>query len=126
MPEERELAGRDLRELPGGVSNVTHGEDVRRGVGYAVGFKNIGFSAGFDDYSTARVTLSVEDGEPLARVHTPAAEFGQGLVTLQAQIALTELGITRVAVVPADTRVRSAGSSSASRQTYVTLLSFMG
>jgi xanthine dehydrogenase D subunit len=120
MPEERGLAGRDLRELPGGVSNVTHGEDVRRGVGYAVGFKNIGFSAGFDDYSTARVTLAVEDGEPLVRVHTAAAEVGQGLVTLQAQIARTELGVERVAVEPADTRVGSAGSTSASRQSYVT------
>ena len=120
MPEERELAGRDLRELPGGVSNVTHGEDVRRGVGYAVGFKNIGFSAGFDDYSTARVTLGVEEGEPLVRVHTAAAEVGQGLVTLQAQIARTELGVGRVAVEPADTRVGSAGSTSASRQSYVT------
>ena len=28
----------DLRELPGGVSNTTHGEGVRRGVGYAAGF----------------------------------------------------------------------------------------
>jgi len=120
MPEERDLEGRDLRELPGGVSNVTHGEDVKRGVGYAVGFKNIGFSAGFDDYSTARVTLSVDDGEPLVRVHTAAAEVGQGLVTLQAQIARTELGVERVAVEPADTRVGSAGSTSASRQSYVT------
>ena len=120
MPEEREPHGRDLRELPGGVSNVTHGEGVRRGVGYAVGFKNIGFSAGFDDYSTARVTLSVEDGEPLVRVHTAAAEVGQGLVTLQAQIARTELGVERVAVEAADTRVGSAGSTSASRQSYVT------
>ncbi|QIN83914.1 xanthine dehydrogenase subunit D [Rubrobacter tropicus] len=120
MPAEQDLVGRDLRELPGGVSNVTHGEDVKRGVGYAVGFKNIGFSAGFDDYSTARVTLSVEDGEPLVRVHTAAAEVGQGLVTLQAQIARTELGVERVAVEPADTRVGSAGSTSASRQSYVT------
>lgn len=120
MPEEQTLVGRDLRELPGGVSNVTHGEDVKRGVGYAVGFKNIGFSAGFDDYSTARVTFSIEDGEPLVRVHTAAAEVGQGLVTLQAQIARTELGVERVAVEPADTGVGSAGSTSASRQSYVT------
>jgi CO/xanthine dehydrogenase Mo-binding subunit len=41
-------------------------------------------------------------------------------VTVQAQIARTELGIERVAVLNADTRVGSAGSSSASRQTYVT------
>ncbi len=120
MPEEEGLTGRDLRELPGGVSNVTHGEDVKRGVGYAVGFKNVGFSAGFDDYSTARVTLSVEGGEPLVRVHTAAAEVGQGGVMVQAQIARTELGVEKVAVLPADTSVGSAGSTSASRQTYMT------
>ena len=116
----RPTDGRDLRELPGGVSNTTHGEGVRRGVGYAVGFKNVGFSEGFDDYSTARVRLSIDGGEPLVEVHTAAVEVGQGLVTVQAQIARTELGVERVAVLTADTRVGSAGSSSASRQTYVT------
>ncbi|HKE81673.1 MAG TPA: 2-oxo-4-hydroxy-4-carboxy-5-ureidoimidazoline decarboxylase [Solirubrobacteraceae bacterium] len=106
--------------LPGGIANVTHGEGVRRGVGYAVAMKNIGFSEGFDDYSTARVRLSTDDGEPLVEVHTAAAEVGQGIVTVVAQIARTELGVERVAVLDADTRVGSAGSSSASRQTYVT------
>lgn len=120
LPEEDEVMGRDLRLLPGGVSNVTHGEGVRRGVGYAVGYKNIGFSAGFDDYSTARVTLGVEEGVPLVRVHTAAAEVGQGLISVEAQVARTELGVERVAVLPADTAVGSAGSSSASRQTYMT------
>ena len=107
-------------ELPGGVANVTRGEGVRRGVGYAVGFKNVGYSEGFDDYSTARVRLSLAGGEPLAEVHTAAAEVGQGLVTVQEQIARTELGVERVVVLPADTQVGSAGSSSASRQTMMT------
>jgi CO/xanthine dehydrogenase Mo-binding subunit len=62
----------------------------------------------------------MESGEPLVEVHTAAAEVGQGLITVQAQIARTELGVERVAVLAADTRVGSAGSSSASRQTYVT------
>jgi len=106
--------------LPGGVANVTHGEGVRRGVGYGIGIKNIGFSEGFDDYSTARVRLSVDAEGPLVEVHTAAAEVGQGVVTVQAQIARTELGVERVAVLDADTRVGSAGSTSASRQTYVT------
>jgi xanthine dehydrogenase D subunit len=110
----------DLRELPGGVSNTTHGEGVVRGVGYAIGIKNVGFSEGFDDYSTARVRLAVVRGEPAVTVHTAAAEVGQGLVTVQAQIARTELGVDRVVIHPADTSVGSAGSSSASRQTYVT------
>ncbi|HEX6695825.1 MAG TPA: 2-oxo-4-hydroxy-4-carboxy-5-ureidoimidazoline decarboxylase, partial [Solirubrobacteraceae bacterium] len=106
--------------LPGGVANVTHGEGVRRGVGYGIGIKNIGFSEGFDDYSTARVRLSMDGGEPLVEVHTAAAEVGQGINTVVAQIARTELGVERVAVLDADTRVGSAGSTSASRQTYVT------
>jgi CO/xanthine dehydrogenase Mo-binding subunit len=110
----------DLRELPGGVSNTTHGEGVVRGVGFGIGIKNVGFSEGFDDYSTARVRLEVVAGEPAVTVHTAAAEVGQGLVTVQAQIARTELGVENVVIHPADTTVGSAGSSSASRQTYVT------
>ncbi len=93
---------------------------MRRGIGYAAGFKNIGYSEGFDDYSTARVRLSLVHGEPLAEVHTAAAEVGQGLVTVQEQIARTELGVERVVVLPADTQVGTAGSSSASRQTMMT------
>jgi xanthine dehydrogenase D subunit len=110
----------DLTQMPGGVSNTTHGEGVRRGVGYAVGFKNVGYSEGFNDYSTARVRLSVVNGRPRAEVHTASAEVGQGLVTVQAQIAGTELGVTDVLVLDADTQVGSAGSSSASRQSYIT------
>jgi CO/xanthine dehydrogenase Mo-binding subunit len=110
----------DQRELPGGVSNTTHGEGVRRGVGYAVGFKNVGYSEGFDDYSTARVRISADADGPLVEVHTAAVEVGQGIATVQAQIARTELGVERVVVLPAHTAVGSSGSTSASRQTYVT------
>ena len=110
----------DLRALPGGVSNTTHGEGVVRGIGYGVGIKNICFSEGFDDFSTARVRLELVGGEPVAVVHTASAEVGQGLVTLQAQIARTELGIEQVTIATADTAVGSAGSTSASRQSYMT------
>ena len=120
MPPQADAGHLDLTAMPGGVSNTTHGEGVRRGVGYAVGFKNVGYSEGFDDYSTARVRLSIVNGRPVAEVHTAAAEVGQGLVTVQAQIAATELGVSNVVVVDADTQVGSAGSSSASRQTYIT------
>ena len=95
--------------VPGGIANVTRGEGVVRGVGYAVGFKNVGFSEGFDDFSTARVRLSEVRGEPLVEVHTAAAEVGQGLVTVMGQIARTELGVENVLVLPADTQVGSAG-----------------
>ncbi|MFJ3336421.1 xanthine dehydrogenase family protein molybdopterin-binding subunit [Streptomyces sp. NPDC086766] len=123
LPPERQWEsseGADVRQLPGGLSNTTHGEGVVRGVGYAVGIKNVGFSEGFDDYSTARVRMEVLAGEPVATVHTAMAEVGQGGVTVHAQIARTELGVAQVTIHPADTRVGSAGSTSASRQTYVT------
>ncbi|NBE93768.1 xanthine dehydrogenase subunit D [Nonomuraea sp. KC401] len=120
MPLPEGPPATDLRALPGGVSQTTHGEAVRRGVGYGVGIKNICFSEGFDDYSTARVRAELVGGEPHVTVHTAAAEVGQGLVTLQAQIARTELGVADVTVATADTAVGSAGSSSASRQSYVT------
>ncbi|MFJ6074259.1 xanthine dehydrogenase family protein molybdopterin-binding subunit [Streptomyces sp. NPDC093065] len=123
MPPERQWEsseGADVRQLPGGLSNTTHGEGVVRGVGYAVGIKNVGFSEGFDDYSTARVRLEIAGGRPVVTVHTAMAEVGQGGVTVHAQIARTELGVTQVTIRPADTRVGSAGSTSASRQTYVT------
>jgi xanthine dehydrogenase D subunit len=113
-------AAPDLRLLPGGVGNTTHGEGLRRGVGYAVGYKNVGFSEGFDDYSTARIRLEIVAGEPVVTVHTAAAEVGQGLVTIEQQICRTELGVGSVVIVPKDTGVGSAGSTSASRQTYVT------
>ncbi|MFD6348291.1 xanthine dehydrogenase subunit D [Streptomyces roseolus] len=124
MPPERqwETAGEsaDVRALPGGLSNTSHGEGVVRGVGYAVGIKNVGFSEGFDDYSTAKIRLEVINGEAVATVHTAAAEVGQGGVTIHAQIARTELGVQQVTIHPADTQVGSAGSTSAGRQTYMT------
>ncbi|MFJ8332470.1 xanthine dehydrogenase family protein molybdopterin-binding subunit [Streptomyces sp. NPDC094437] len=123
LPPERQwesTEGVDVRQLPGGLSNTTHGEGVVRGVGYAVGIKNVGFSEGFDDYSTAKVRMEVIAGEAVVTVHTAMAEVGQGGVTVHAQIARTELGVTQVTIHPADTQVGSAGSTSASRQTYVT------
>ena len=120
LPPPRRQGRPDPAALPGGVANATRGEGVRRGVGFAAGFKNVGYSEGFDDYATARVRLALSGGAALVEVRTAAAEVGQGLVTVQAQIARTELGVERVVVAPADTCVGSAGSSSASRQTWMT------
>ena len=83
--------------LPGGPGNTTRGEGVRRGVGFAVGFKNIGYSEGFDDYSAARVRLFA-DGR--AEVHCAAAEVGQGVTGVILQVARTELGTEDVALAP--------------------------
>lgn len=111
LPAETE---RDL--LPGGSGLTTDPEHVRRSIGYAISMKNLGFSEGFDDYSQARVRLAGEG----AIVETAAIEVGQGLVTVLAQIARTALGISDVTVRHVDTsKIDSAGSTSASRQTQV-------
>ena len=91
MPDPEELP-RDPIRLPGGAGNTTRGEGVRRGVGFAVGFKNICYSEGFDDFCAARVRLFADaDGELVAEVHSAAAEVGQGVVNVMAQVARTEL-----------------------------------
>jgi xanthine dehydrogenase D subunit len=106
--------------LPGGTGRTADREHVRRGVGFAVGFKNLMFSEGFDDYSTASVRVETgSDGDPVATVHCAAAELGQGFVTLAQQIVRSELGVARVQLRSADTAIGSAGSSSASRQTWM-------
>jgi xanthine dehydrogenase D subunit len=100
--------------LPGGSGLTSERAHVRRGVGYAIGIKNLGFSEGFDDYAQARVRVTA-DG---AVVETAAIEVGQGLVTVLAQLARSGLGLSRAAVRHVDTsQIDSAGSTSASRQT---------
>jgi len=135
MPDLQPARGRDQLDYPGTTGNVTHGEGVRVGVGYAVGFKNTAFSEGFDDSATARVTLSRSEptgflksapeasGEAqrpgsgvVAEIRTAAVEMGQGLTTVLTQIARTELGVERVVLHTADTSMGNAGSTSASRQ----------
>jgi len=120
LPSEEPTTPLDLRALPGGVANTTHGEGIKRGVGYAIGIKNVAFSEGFDDFATARVRLFAAGGEPQVEVHSAAAEVGQGVGIVQIQVARTELGVESVTLLPADTAVGSAGSSSASRQTWMT------
>jgi CO/xanthine dehydrogenase Mo-binding subunit len=114
---EREELPRDPIRLPGGAGNTTRGEGVRRGVGFAVGFKNLAYSEGFDDFCAARVRL-LEDGS--AEVHCAAAEVGQGVTDVILQVARTELGTDDVRLAPGTTAtVDSAGSASASRMTWM-------
>jgi CO/xanthine dehydrogenase Mo-binding subunit len=120
LPMPAALAADDPLAMPGGVGNITHGEGVRRGTGLAVGFKNVCYSHGFDDFSTARVRLVRERGEAVAYVLTAASEVGQGIVLVCEQIARTALGVQRVVVETPSTEIDSAGSSSASRQTWMT------
>ncbi|HEY8491860.1 MAG TPA: xanthine dehydrogenase family protein molybdopterin-binding subunit [Dehalococcoidia bacterium] len=91
----------------------------RYGRGLASAVKNVGYSFGFDDHATARVTLT-QDG---AVVRTGAAEVGQGVEMVLAQIAAQTLDLPpeRVRVEWQDTAAApEAGSTSASHQTFVT------
>ena len=116
-PPAPEELPREAIRLPGGAGNTTRGEGVRRGVGFAVGFKNICYSEGFDDFCAARVVLD-EDGT--AEVHCAAAEVGQGVSEVILQVARLELGTEDVTVTSGSTAdVGSAGSSSASRMTWM-------
>ncbi len=116
-PPPPEELPRDPIRLPGGAGNTTRGEGVRRGVGFAVGFKNIAYSEGFDDSCAARVRL-LPDGS--AEVHCAAAEVGQGVTGVILQVARTELGIDDVRLAPGQTAtVGSSGSASASRMTWM-------
>jgi CO/xanthine dehydrogenase Mo-binding subunit len=119
MPEPEELP-RDPLRLPGGSGNTTRGEGVRRGVGFAVGFKNVCYSEGFDDSTAARVRLTGTDHGLEAEIHCAAAEVGQGVVNVILQTARTELELDDVVLGSATTRsVGSAGSASASRMTWM-------
>ncbi|SVA34055.1 uncharacterized protein METZ01_LOCUS86909, partial [marine metagenome] len=126
LPDEPDQATFDPRAHPGGVGNTTHGEGIRRGVGYALGVKAIGFSGGVDDTSTARVTLWIRDGLPVAEVQTAATELGQGIVSLEAQVVRTELGVQEVLLAVKDTTIDEAGASSASRQSWMTCGAVLG
>jgi len=117
LPPEEPPQRRHPIFLPGGTGNVSRGESLRRGVGFALGYKNIAYSGGFDDSAEARVRLFRGPGGAVAEVHSAAAEVGQGIHTILLQVARTELGMEQVVLHPPDTQVGSAGSTSASRQT---------
>jgi xanthine dehydrogenase D subunit len=120
LPAEPDPVDRDPLSWPGGSGGSSRGEGVRRGVGFALGYKNIGFSEGFDDTAEVRLELVTDAEGPLLHVRTAAVECGQGLLTVITQIVRTELGIARVFLHDADTSIGSAGSTSASRQTVMT------
>lgn len=97
---------------------------LRRGIGVACAYKNVGYSLGFEDTSTAEVTLTLDDGGEIMRalIKIGASEVGQGVWTALRQIAADALGVDigKVHLALVDTAaVPNAGSSSASRHVYM-------
>jgi CO/xanthine dehydrogenase Mo-binding subunit len=105
----------DVLAQPGGAGRTADAGQVRRGVGFAVGYKNLMYGEGYMDESCA--TVELRDGQ--VTIRCAAAEVGQGWVTLAGQIARSVLGVESVTVAAADTAVGSAGSTSASRQSWM-------
>ena len=105
----------DIRQIPGGTGLTAQPRNIVRGVGWGVSMKNLMYSEGFDDYSTARCRMT--DG--VVSVKFATSEVGQGFTMLAQQIARTILGVDEVLLDTIDTQVGSAGSTSASRQTWM-------
>ncbi len=95
---------------------------IRRGIGFAAGFKNVGFSFGYQENSYARVELRGASDIEEATLFIAGADVGQGHHTVMAQAAAETLGIPfeRVRTITSDTaRMGDSGSASASRLTYM-------
>jgi CO/xanthine dehydrogenase Mo-binding subunit len=94
---------------------------LRRGVGLAVAFKNVGFSFGYQENCWARVELHGGADIQEAVVSIGSAEVGQGSHTVIRQMAADalDLHVEHVHLVAADTATSpgSSGSASSSRMT---------
>ncbi|MFN2165722.1 MAG: xanthine dehydrogenase family protein molybdopterin-binding subunit, partial [Anaerolineae bacterium] len=94
-----------------------------RGIGIAVGYKNVGFSFGYQENCWAKVELRGEEKVEEAVVYIGSAEVGQGTHTAIKQMAAEalKLPLEQVALVVSDTATSpgSSGSVSASRMTFM-------
>lgn len=93
---------------------------LRRGIGIACGMKNVGYSFGFPEQSTATVELFGKAELERAVVRIGAADVGQGSHLIFRQIAAQTLGLPleHITMICDDSsETPNAGSASASRMT---------
>lgn len=94
----------------------------RRGVGFACGYKNVGYSFGFPEHSWAAVELRGGAKIQEVIVRQGGADVGQGSHTIFAQMAADAIGVPleKVRLEVSDTASSgSSGSASASRLTFM-------
>jgi CO/xanthine dehydrogenase Mo-binding subunit len=99
-----------------------HGDKVRRGIGFSIGYKNVGFSFGYQENCWAAIELYGDAEIEQAVLRQSAAEVGQGSHTAMIQMAAQALQISveKINLAAADTAItESAGSVSASRMTFM-------
>ena len=102
---------------------------LKRGVGFACAFKNVGFSFGAPENCTA--TVELHGGAEIERVvvYHAGADVGQGAHTVMAQMAAEAVGVPveRVKLIVSDTAyTHNSGSASASRLTFMSGNSIKG
>lgn len=93
-----------------------------RGRGFAAGFKNVGFSFGYQENCWAKVELHGNGEIEKVIVHHAGAEVGQGAHTVMAQMAAEAVGVSvdKVRLFTSDTATMgNSGSVSASRMTFM-------
>lgn len=106
----------------GGPRPANEASHLRRGIGIACGIKNVGYSFGYREQSTATVELHGIGELESATVRIGAADVGQGAHLVLRQIAAETLGLPlgRVTMITDDSALApNAGSASASRMTLV-------
>jgi CO/xanthine dehydrogenase Mo-binding subunit len=104
------------------VQAVQDGASSARGRGFACGFKNVGFSFGYQENSWARIELHGKDEIEHAVLWHASAEVGQGTHTVMVQMAAEALGIPvgKIALFTSDSATMgNPGSVSASRMTFM-------
>ncbi len=95
---------------------------LKRGIGFAAAFKNVGFSFGAPENCWATVELHGATEIERVVVRHAASEVGQGSHTVIAQMAAeaADVPLEKVQLVMADTAVTdNSGSVSASRMTFM-------
>lgn len=95
---------------------------LRRGVGFACGFKNVGYAFGFPEHSWAAIELRGGGEIEEVIVTAAGADVGQGAHTVIMQMAAEAAGVPlhKVRLAPSDTALAdSSGSASASRLTFM-------
>jgi len=95
---------------------------LKRGIGFAAGIKNVGYSFGFPEQATATVELFGRGAVEHAIVRAGVAEVGQGTHLAMRQIAagVLDLPIADIAIIADDSaEAPNSGSASASRLTLV-------
>ena len=95
---------------------------IVRGQGFAAGFKNVGFSFGYQENCWAKVEIHGNGKMDRVVVHHAGAEVGQGTHTVMIQMAAQVLGISedKVELKTSDSATQgNPGSASASRLTFM-------